>query len=79
MIAVVKQDNIARSYVFQSPPHRGRGLQLPVMSIDGPHDDLEEPHCPRRREKLRAPKAVRRAGTGGVIAGRPKNRLVTAP
>src|SRR5215467_9490079 len=79
MIAVVKQDNIPRSYFFQSPPHRGLGLQLPVMSIHGPHDDLQEPHCPRRREKLRASKAVRRAGTGSVVARRPKNRLVTAP
>src|SRR5215475_159244 len=79
MIAVVKQDNVARSYIFQSPPHRGRGLQLPVMSIDGPHYDPVEPRCPRRREKLWAPKAVRRADTGGAISRSPKDRLVTAP
>jgi hypothetical protein len=78
VIAIVKQNNIAGLDLAYPAADAGCRLGLPVMSGNGPHDDLGKSDLTSGRVKLRSAKSERRANAAAVSTGGSKHCILTA-
>jgi hypothetical protein len=76
VVAVVKQNNVAGTDFFESPPHIGGGLRLPVAPVYGPHHDSRESSTLRSLEELWTAEAVGWPDALSTFPGCLENRLI---
>jgi hypothetical protein len=76
MIAIVKQDNVARPHLAKTASHAVGRLRLPVPPVDRPHDHFRQSRVTGRGKKLGAAKAERRPDAGRPFAGCRKDGIV---
>lgn len=78
VVAIVKQNNIARADFFEPPPRTGSGLGIPIVAVDRPHHNLRKACSTGGPEELRATEPEGRPDADRSFPRRPYDGVIAA-